>query len=668
MPMENNVNHKNMDVMWRFLKGFAKEEELQEEDVNIFEMLQLNFPDNYSSALEYYTDPTQWSPLEIYVQAYLKTKEVSKDPNAFRNCGRSAASYGSFGPSEFIAKTLGGPTKAINNLPSFFPEWNDTKLVELVRPAKFSRSDKKMKETLMYKFHSDIEPHDDYCSDPHILGLLEAIPQRWSLPILNRSLPKAEVQQPLVQYDPVKLFQGRFFDHLDLQPFFDENGLEFYMRDPNKNEIVSVGKKVILLPTNVNEKEYFLGDYEHITGPVGDKIVGTLIQKTIEVDGELVCQEGVIMEAPYFLINVSFEELFFHKAYWNIKSFFTGRKDLFHELEESNKVLRTQVDQKNIALKEVRGYKDHLEELVEERTAQLIETKVAEAKRAQEAKTAKELGGGLAHGIGNVSSPAALQINTILEYKDGKPATEVLIESGNELDGIIVEIGKQILALGTDYGVPKDVIYKQMLPLLQKVDVRSKEMSAASERIGKAIPPINNAIGRSLALAQQFFDYSKSGDVKRGSTEVNLISVIKNVETKYSDVFKKSKIEYVTNIYDSEPTLLGDYLLLETVLENLVLNAKDAIREKGKIEVTLARHNKTEHPYFQLIVEDNGEGISKENQAKIFDPFFTTKPSSGHGLGLNYLERIVEAYNGKISVKSEIGKGTTFYINLPIKL
>jgi hypothetical protein len=91
--MINNVNHKNMIVMWHFLKGYAQENGLKEDDVNIFGMLNLPFPEKYQNALRYYTDPTQWSPLEIYVQCYLKTKEVTGDPNVFRNCGRSSAKY-----------------------------------------------------------------------------------------------------------------------------------------------------------------------------------------------------------------------------------------------------------------------------------------------------------------------------------------------------------------------------------------------------------------------------------------------------------------------------------------------------------------------------------------------------------------------------------------------
>ncbi|MDP2861870.1 MAG: hypothetical protein Q8N95_03665 [Desulfobacterales bacterium] len=134
MAMINNVNHKNMIVMWNFLKGYAEENGLKEEDINIFEMLKLPFPEKYQKALSYYTNSTQWSPLETYVQCYLKTKEVTRDPNTFRNCGRSAVKYKSIDNWRQIAHSFSGPMAAINFLPRVIPDWNDTKIFEIVSP------------------------------------------------------------------------------------------------------------------------------------------------------------------------------------------------------------------------------------------------------------------------------------------------------------------------------------------------------------------------------------------------------------------------------------------------------------------------------------------------------------------------------------------------------
>ena len=74
-----------------------------------------------------------------------------------------------------------------------------------------------------------------------------------------------------------------------------------------------------------------------------------------------------------------------------------------------------------------------------------------------------------------------------------------------------------------------------------------------------------------------------------------------------------------------------------------------------------------EGDFVQLSVRDNGKGIPQNVLSNIFDPFFTTKPvGSGTGLGLAVSHQIIERHSGKIEVENEVGKGTTFTINLPI--
>ena len=72
--------------------------------------------------------------------------------------------------------------------------------------------------------------------------------------------------------------------------------------------------------------------------------------------------------------------------------------------------------------------------------------------------------------------------------------------------------------------------------------------------------------------------------------------------------------------------------------------------------------------YLRVDVQDTGTGIAEEDLTKIFDPFFTTKEQGmGTGLGLAVSYGIVEAHRGKITVESEIGKGTTFSVYLPLR-
>ena len=102
---------------------------------------------------------------------------------------------------------------------------------------------------------------------------------------------------------------------------------------------------------------------------------------------------------------------------------------------------------------------------------------------------------------------------------------------------------------------------------------------------------------------------------------------------------------------------------LNQVFMHLLTNATDAIEGKGEVWIKTWM----EGDFVQLSVRDNGKGIPQNVLSKIFDPFFTTKPvGSGTGLGLAVSHQIIERHSGKIEVENEVGKGTTFTINLPI--
>ncbi|MFY9221232.1 MAG: ATP-binding protein [Blastocatellia bacterium] len=105
---------------------------------------------------------------------------------------------------------------------------------------------------------------------------------------------------------------------------------------------------------------------------------------------------------------------------------------------------------------------------------------------------------------------------------------------------------------------------------------------------------------------------------------------------------------------------------IEAAILNLILNALEAIDQKtGEITVRLYKNkSQKSSPEVIIEVEDNGRGISAENLNKIFNPFFSTK-SNGTGLGLAAVRRILRAHNGRVEVKSKVGKGSKFKLYLP---
>jgi len=99
---------------------------------------------------------------------------------------------------------------------------------------------------------------------------------------------------------------------------------------------------------------------------------------------------------------------------------------------------------------------------------------------------------------------------------------------------------------------------------------------------------------------------------------------------------------------------------------NMIINACEAMAGK-KGELTISARVANENPSIvELVLADNGRGITKENMKKVFDIFFTTKGPQGTGMGLTLAYRIIKDHGGDIAVESEVGKGTTFTISLPI--
>ena len=114
-------------------------------------------------------------------------------------------------------------------------------------------------------------------------------------------------------------------------------------------------------------------------------------------------------------------------------------------------------------------------------------------------------------------------------------------------------------------------------------------------------------------------------------------------------------------------TLVMDQDRIERVVENVVRNAIQAIQgsnSTGKVELKTCA--KQDNGMMMLSIQDNGPGIPDEVREHLFEPFFTHGKKEGTGLGLAVAARVIEEHGGKIHVGSELGKGTTFDICLPI--
>ncbi len=160
------------------------------------------------------------------------------------------------------------------------------------------------------------------------------------------------------------------------------------------------------------------------------------------------------------------------------------------------------------------------------------------------------------------------------------------------------------------------------------------------------------------ALLKDFLAFAKPASPQLAALEAGPL-----VE-ETADVFRReAALKGISVSVDVDPAvwLSVDANQIKSVLWNLLGNARDATDAGGRIAVKLRR----QAGQALLEVEDSGQGISAEDLPRIFDPFFTTK-AAGTGLGLAIVHRVVEGHGGRIAVRSEPGRGSTFSVALPL--
>jgi two-component system, NtrC family, sensor kinase len=136
--------------------------------------------------------------------------------------------------------------------------------------------------------------------------------------------------------------------------------------------------------------------------------------------------------------------------------------------------------------------------------------------------------------------------------------------------------------------------------------------------------------------------------------------------------FLARRVKLSSSLPSHLPLVSGDPTHLQTLFLNLITNALDAMPNGGALAI------KTQHissPPFtengegwvQISIADTGIGITEESKKRIFDPFFTTKKlGEGTGLGLAICEKIIKDHSGRLDVESEVGKGSTFFVRMPV--
>ncbi|MCB4756606.1 MAG: PAS domain S-box protein [Elusimicrobia bacterium] len=194
-----------------------------------------------------------------------------------------------------------------------------------------------------------------------------------------------------------------------------------------------------------------------------------------------------------------------------------------------------------------------------------------------------------------------------------------------------------------------------------------KSQASSDPSLSTALEFIEKEALRCKDLVQNLLVFSRSSRQDQ-QEEVD----IKNaVEESLSLILAQSRVkdvELIKDLKEDLPPLVANKNQIQQIIINLCNNAMDAMPEKGTLTVRTDRLQKNGSDWIVVEVSDTGAGIPEEIQSRIFEPFFTTKEvGKGTGLGLSLVFEIVQRHKGTIDVKSEVGKGTTFTIYLPVQ-
>jgi two-component system, NtrC family, nitrogen regulation sensor histidine kinase NtrY len=165
------------------------------------------------------------------------------------------------------------------------------------------------------------------------------------------------------------------------------------------------------------------------------------------------------------------------------------------------------------------------------------------------------------------------------------------------------------------------------------------------------------------AIVGRFSDFAKMPQPELGPVDLN--TIVRNVEKLFEAQFSavgRPPITPELHLAENLPTIQADATLLRRAVENLILNAMDAMPAGGVLMLRTTNGDGDVH----LEVSDTGTGLTPEEAERIFTPYYTTK-QHGTGLGLAIVQAIVADHGGRISVESETGVGTAFHVELPTR-
>jgi signal transduction histidine kinase len=212
--------------------------------------------------------------------------------------------------------------------------------------------------------------------------------------------------------------------------------------------------------------------------------------------------------------------------------------------------------------------------------------------------------------------------------------------------------------------------FNNVLAVIQGFAHLLKKKHGDRKRMEQSISGINNAVADGTEIVRRMHEFVHTD---RDTTEfipLDMRDIVKQAidltMPRWKDTAQAKGVNYdidTEGISEVAP-VLGKLSELREVLVNIINNALDAMHNGGKLSFRTWGDDKNVF----VSISDTGKGMDEDVQKRIFDPFFSTRSPEGKGLGMSISYGTITRHGGKIDVKSEVGKGSTFTIRLPMKM
>ncbi|MBW3563653.1 MAG: response regulator [Acidobacteria bacterium] len=199
-----------------------------------------------------------------------------------------------------------------------------------------------------------------------------------------------------------------------------------------------------------------------------------------------------------------------------------------------------------------------------------------------------------------------------------------------------------------------------------------QQKSTGDPLLQSAAKQISSAVDRGRRITGEVLRYARPSEATTAPFDVE--AWLRNLEPELRALVGPD-IELLISVDDAVSGITGDVLQLNQVMTNLVLNARQALGDSGRIEIDALSPRPGERYHFgvvdspeqfvHLLVRDSGTGMSDEVRRRVFEPLFTTKRTGGTGLGLTVAHQVVQGHGGEIIAESTPGEGSVFHLFLP---